>query len=303
MKWVFAFLNGLLIFVNASGLNVMTSSYIFNPKETTENKPAGYNSSPFLNREAYQQAGIFPLPRMINWWPDENLIVQNRRLFETNTKLQSENLELKSFFTRTPDKKLPQTSHADSLDILKSQILNQQRRINELETSLKNTGSELQQKLAVCIRERTTLSDSLYYYKQNFLSCQKLYSRLREELSLLQRNRGNVDAQLNDQTNKLETCMNEKVSLNETISSLDNRIAELNKKVSELTRQAGPKVSSLTELLNQLCKIQKGEIIIKYRPGSDDAKLRQQDFYIRMNWDAFCESFNTWYLTKDAGIK
>jgi DNA repair exonuclease SbcCD ATPase subunit len=307
MKWVFAFLNGLLIFVNASGLNIMTSSYIFNPADTTKNNQSSFFHFQQCRAETNQQAGIFPLPRMISWWPDENLIAQNIKLAETNTKLRSENLQLKSFSSVTPGKNLPFTSLADSLNLLKSQNYNQQRQIRELEALLKNTGSELQQQLSTCIRERTVLSDSLRYYTQNFFSCQQSFRRLSEEYIQIQRAQADCDNQINLLTRKLEACMKEKAPIQETNNALNNRIAELTRRVNELENQAGVKETTLTELLKQICE-QNSRIAPKSRPGTDyalsaDSRLRQQDFYKSIDWVAFCRNFNNWNASKDVIIK
>jgi chromosome segregation ATPase len=244
---------------------------------------------------------------MICWWPDENLIAQNVQLAEINTKLKSENFQLKSFFEGKPGKNLPGTSQADSLELLNAQIFNQRRRISELEASFKNTGNELQQKLAICIRERTALSDSLRYYTQNLFSCQQSYRRLKDDFNQIRRTQGDCDEQLNLLNRKLEICMNEKAPLQETNNALNNRIAGLTKRVNELESQAGPKESTLTELMKQICE-KNSRMAIRNRPGtdntlSDDVKLRQQDFYKSIDWVTFCRNFNNWYAAKDANIK
>ncbi len=303
MKWVFAFLNGLLIFVNASGLNTMTSGYMFNPKVEANITHGRYFHFQSFRADAYNQASIFPLPRMINWWPDENLIAQNVQLTETNAKLITENEQLKTFFGGTPDQILPVTSHNDSLDLLKSQIFNKQRRIDELEATLKDTGNELQQQLAACIAERTRLSDSLKFYIQNFISCQQSYRKLMEEYSRLQKAQGDCDSQIKIWNRKLDVCMNEKSSLQETVNALNGRIAELTNRVKELEGRPATNAATLTELFKQVCELN-GKLI-RYKAGiplPDDARLKKMPFYTKIDWAAFCRDFNNWYLVKDVKI-
>src|SRR5215469_15214604 len=157
IQWLFAFLNGLLIFINASGLNVMTSSYIFNPTDSSAKK----NSAAIFRQKSIEQASILPLPRMINWWPDEQLISTNQSLVQKNRVLDSSNVQLRAFI------KNPSVTVGSSVEIerLKVQLAEKQAEIDRL-TASTQTNNGLVQQLQDCEKRTRTLSDSLQYYKK-----------------------------------------------------------------------------------------------------------------------------------------
>ncbi len=162
-NWFFAFLNGILIFVNASGLNSMTSGQIFNPKDST-GKTHSYLR--MLNRGQNQQASLFNLPRMKSWWPDEGMIAENHQLTERITRLDSANKQLLLQVDKTDNEKIQQLQYVnDSLGKalldMQGKLDDKQKQVDQLTNSMNNTGNETQQQLANCIIERNRKDDSL----------------------------------------------------------------------------------------------------------------------------------------------
>jgi len=328
IKWLFAFLNGLLIFVNASGLNVMTSGYIFNPKDSTSIDKTSYFHFQQFHTDSYQQAGIFPLPRMISWWPDEKLIAQNALLEEKNSQLNNENYQLKAIhWGAVGSKTLPVTSQNDSLRLLISQLAGKQKQIDELSAGMRNDGDKLQRQLSDCLMGRNALVDSLNYYRQKLSSCQQSYGNLMERYNRLQKEQNGyadqirlLKAQIDDCTkeklvfqNDLNECNNQlrlikrqlaaceknKPPLQENTDAFNNRINELTQRIKELESQSGPNEITLVELFRQISE--KNNMPV--RPGlavpnklPDDNLLRNEDFYKAIDWPAFCKNFNTWYI-------
>src|SRR6185503_4460817 len=117
MKWLFAFLNGLLIFINASGLNTMTASYIFNPADADTVKGKADEAHLRLN-DQMAKAAIFPLPRMMSWWPDEKLVNDFKEVKKENTALATENHELKNVIAAGDQGSKVLLSKNDSLQLV-----------------------------------------------------------------------------------------------------------------------------------------------------------------------------------------
>ena len=243
MKWLFAFLNGLLIFVNASGLNVMTSSYIFNPADTSAKKD-GKVYRQFQNDKALE-AAIIPLPRMISWWPDEKLVTEYQELRQENSKLVEDNHQLRTTLDTDNEGSKTLLAQKDSfvlvINSMQTAIDEKQKQVDQLAQTIKDGNNDLSKQLAQCFKDRDKKNDEL-------LSCQ---------LSERQ--------------------------LNLTIENLKNE----NLKLKEQLRNCGGKNLTLAQLLQQVCNKNS-------KPETRDNKLRQQDFYKRINWAEFCRAFNVW---------
>ena len=82
-NWFLCIFNGLLIFINASGWNVITANTFFSDK--TPEKKAGITNHSINIR----QAGFFESLHQVQWW-------QNNADFKKNIALASENEELKT---------------------------------------------------------------------------------------------------------------------------------------------------------------------------------------------------------------
>jgi hypothetical protein len=253
MKWLFAFLNGLLIFINASGLNTMTSSYVFNPSPNTATKKDSSSAIQSIKEKQFH-AGLFPLPRMISWWPDEELITQNRVLAAENNTLDSANAQLKTLLQSSEEERSARLlRQQDSLQIiinsLSTQLADKQKQVDDLIASSNSSDNTLRQQLADCIRDRDRKNDEL-------TACQTANTRL---------TRSNRELQ-----NKLNVC-NAELSKSRNAQTL----TELLKQVCEKSKMTIPRRPAGT------------------RPSQDEL-LRQQNFYRRLNLPAFCNSFNLW---------
>ena len=296
MKWLFAFLNGLLIFVNASGLNIMTSSYIFSPKDSTAQQSGSYRQQR-SDAGSNQLAGILPLPRMINWWPDEKLIKQNQELTEKNSALNSANFRLRTLLqTSSTDQSVWLVRQRDSLQSiiisLNGQLNDRQRQIDQLTSSSQGSSNELQRQLAECIRTRAAINDEL--------------RSLRASNANLTRDNRELQAGLNNCKSELARCNDEKNSLSSRISACTNELARcnrekglLNNRITELNQQllnARNSQTTLTELLRQVCQKTSGIAITRRTDAANrDDSLKQMVFYKNMNWSRFCGSFSAWY--------
>jgi hypothetical protein len=204
IQWLFAFLNGLLIFVNASGFNTITASSVFD-KKAKDTSAFHIQHTPKM-----QFAGLIPLPRMINWWPDETLVTENTALEVRNANLLKENKKL------------------DSLN-------------HQLEKSLSVSANDRQNDL---IAKNNKLTDSL----NNLLTeidkarnanaeLEKRIESVRAALASCDLNRANEIKKLNVQ---LETCNSQNSAilakfrgLQASYQNCQNQMATLNSQLSE----------------------------------------------------------------------
>ncbi len=319
IKWLFTFLNGLLIFVNASGLNIMTSSSIFDAADSSKSRNSGYYQLQKSRSGSFQLAGIFPLPRMMSWWPDEKLIDRNAQLEESNNALTAEINHLKSLRgdPATIGNNNPPYK-TDSVQLLQTQLIDKQKEIDGLNASMKQTGNDIQLQLASCLKYQTTLRDSILFYANKFTSCQQSYNSLQGTYDRLNtalaecNNRTNpLTGQLTECNNKINSLTGQLTDCNNKISTLTGQLTDCNNRINSLTgelnnckNQKNPVAPSLTltETFRQLCEINSmRRVTSRIGTQTDDELLSQQPFYINMNWPAFCKSFNSWYNVK--GIK
>lgn len=244
MKWLFAFLNGLLIFVNASGLNTMTASYIFNPADTTTAKNGGDAYRQFQNN-GIMKAAIFPLPRMVSWWPDERLVEEYKEVKQENVTLAVENQELKNVMAAGDEGSKLLLTKNDSLQLvinsMQTTIDDRQKQIDQLTETIKSGNDDFSKRLAECMSERDNIN------------------------------------------NELRACQ---LSVNQLNASITN-LRATNARLREQLKTCGSKDATLAMLLQQVCN----RISLGHR---SDRILVQQDFYKRMGWPGFCESFNSW---------
>lgn len=279
MKWLFAVLNGFLIFVNASGLNVMTSSYIFNPSDTA--RKGAYNDNHFhqIQVRTTQHAGIFTLPRMVSWWPDEQLIQENKELITRNDLLTDENKKLKTLVDVTSGNQpaiqkmaTENDSLQQELTNLKSQVEEKQKQLDVAISNMNTQDNNLKKQLTDCLQQRNSLKDSLQTCLTRYNSFNERYEKLRNTLEGCNKEKQSLKTQLTD-------CLNQKDALTATINSLNEQIKNLNARTNTI---------SLTEHIKQACN----QRAIRYRPGyvkTSDDYLKEQAF-----WKTFCNSFNSW---------
>jgi predicted nuclease with TOPRIM domain len=244
MKWLFAFLNGLLIFVNASGLNTMTASYIFTPSDTTAAINAG-DAYRQIQNKGIMKAAIFPLPRMVNWWPDEELAEEYEEVKQENVALAAENHELENVMAAGDEGFKLLLTKNDSLQLvitsMQTTIDDRQKQIDQLTETIRSGTDEFSKRLAECMSDRDKIN------------------------------------------NELRACQLSVSQLNASITNLRSA----NVKLRQELRTCGSKDATLAMLLQQVCN----RMSLNHR---SDQSLMQQDFYKRMRWAGFCESFNSW---------
>ncbi|MBK9416174.1 MAG: hypothetical protein IPN62_02530 [Flavobacteriales bacterium] len=80
-KWGLAVLNSFLVFVNASGINAVTSGLSFIDKDTAVVKEVN----------AATHASIYLLDAQVNWWPDTHLVRANEELKAETLSLAQQN--------------------------------------------------------------------------------------------------------------------------------------------------------------------------------------------------------------------
>ena len=260
MKWLFAFLNGLLIFVNASGLNVMTSSYIFSTADSTANTALRYQQQ-YPGAGSIQLAGIFPLPRMISWWPDEKLIAKNQELVEKTKTLDSANTELKTQLKNTDDVRTGTfLRQKDSLQLeinsLTEQLNGKQKQIDDLILSAQGSTNTLQQKLTECIKERDKKNDALISCQTSnrnlTIKNQDLQSKLNDcndELSKSNGDKDQLSNRVNDLTQQLSASRSNQQS---TLTDLQTKLNNCNNELSKCNREKNSLNSRINELTQQL---------------------------------------------------
>ncbi len=198
MKWLFAFLNGLLIFVNASGLNIMTSSYIFNEAETATKKDS--SAYRHFQNDRVLEAAIIPLPRMVSWWPDEKLVAgyqelrqENSKLASENGKLASENAELRTILDTENQGAKNLLGQKDSLVLvinsMQTTIDEKQRQVDQLTATIKGGNDKLSNQLAECLKDRDKKNDAL-------LKCQLSINQLNATIDGLKNDIRSLKSQL-----------------------------------------------------------------------------------------------------------
>lgn len=279
-RWLFAFLNGLLIFANASGFNAMTASYNnkMNSADTTGKKSSGY----FFNlqdytAESYQQASLFPLPRMINWWPDNRLIGQNEQLLKKNQELATTNQKLLTLVDTKPggienNHAIPADSLAYLVKTLRLQLTEKQKQLEECNSSAHEQGDASQQ-LIECIRMRNSGRDSL-------IACKAGFNRLKERMERMRNTNENCIKERDSYKTQLDECNNQANSLKEKTNALNNQIIKLSSANTNL---------SLTDHIKQACGQPTRRRFVQGYTPTDDDRLIQQGF-----WKTFCASFSAW---------
>lgn len=227
MKWLFAFLNGLLIFVNASGLNTMTASYIFNPADTTAAKNTDGAYRHFQNNSV-MKAAIFPLPRMVAWWPDEELVEEYEDVKQENVTLLTENQELKTVVAAGDEGSKVLLTKNDSLQLvinsMQTMIDDRQKQLDQLTETIRAGTDDFSKKLADCIAERDRTNDALR-------GCQLSLSQANATITNL---KGDIVKLRQD----LRTCGSKDATLAMLLQQVCNRISLNHRSDQTLKQQA-----------------------------------------------------------------
>lgn len=323
IKYLFAFLNGLLIFVNVNGLNQMTFDHTC-VKDSSDSVKHEASMSTLLKNQSLniQKAGLIALPGMANWWPDEKLINQNFELEKEKARLTSENRQLRALMeSKTGMDSRRLTNKVDSLsdltNSLKRQLVDKQKQIDECNQKTKELERE-SQKFADCIHRINSKSDSLITCIAQNNKLEMTIKRLNLALEYCENERSSFSSQtdnlnrqvkdfrqtissLNTQIERfekdnntcnvqLERCVNQRNELNQRVNTLTARIE---------TRNSGGISQSLTEHLIQTCRRDQGALNIESINNTMtlDERLMRQDF-----WITFCTHFNRWIRMQNSDI-
>jgi hypothetical protein len=140
-NWFLAIFNGLLIFVNASGWNVMTTNNFFSDKIKTQpakSKPANIepDNSSILTKHNYALAGFHFFKKQIYWWQDNSVFIENKHLKEDNKalieKIDSLDKRITNINNEAPNVNAP------NINLLKDSLQNEVAKRDNIIHDLKN---------------------------------------------------------------------------------------------------------------------------------------------------------------------
>jgi uncharacterized protein YukE len=222
MKWIFALLNGLLIFLNASGMNAMTASNIFNKDQDTSK-----SSSTMIRaiNEHQRQASLFPLPRMTNWWPDEELIAAHEVLIEEKQDLQKTVQELEAKMATVANRNEVEAlakelrASKDSIQALKSRLALKEDETKQQNAANTQNVTAMQKQLQECNREKEELRNRLQYENER---CTQLLNECNGNINRLREQNKELEAKMAETRRLLEDCK-------KSVSSKTNTEAEMNR--------------------------------------------------------------------------
>lgn len=189
MKWLIGLINGLLIFINASGINAVSTGLAFENRNSVKVGKASY-----VLTEDKTTASLFIFKNEVNWWPDLNILLKKDSLEKINIKLIKSNERLAKAFNNI--KENCTTPDPDKSGILKrDSILNDKiDRIEREDALLKVELSNLRNKhdsnaKVISTANKTTNADAenrsneLFVLKKNLEDCQHEKSDLEKKLN------------------------------------------------------------------------------------------------------------------------
>ena len=189
MKWLIGLINGLLIFINASGINAVSTGLAFENRNSVKVGKASY-----VLTEDKTTASLFIFKNEVNWWPDLNILLKKDSLEKINIKLIKSNERLAKAFNNI--KENCTTPDPDKSAILKrDSILNDKiDRIEREDALLKVELSSLRNKhdsnaKVISTANKTTNTDAenrsneLFVLKKNLEDCQHEKSDLEKKLN------------------------------------------------------------------------------------------------------------------------
>ncbi|HEY1870132.1 MAG TPA: hypothetical protein VGG71_03690, partial [Chitinophagaceae bacterium] len=120
--------------------------------------------------------------------------------------------------------------------------------------------------------------------------------------------------QLTEKQNEIDklTSSNQNSGLMQQLQDDDKRIRALEDSLQYFKNRSTTlpaNSSSLTDLFKQICSMSvTNDRIAMYRARAgakptDDDKLRQTDFYKKVDWVSFCRYFNAWYSSRNEVIQ
>jgi peptidoglycan hydrolase CwlO-like protein len=235
VKWFFAFINGCLIFSSVSGLNVMTSGYMNNPPDAAiHNQTGGFELMNSVN-DRYYRAGIISLPRMVNWWPDENLISLNAQNAEKIRQVEYENDQLQQRISELKaGVELPAGFSPDSFGILRNQLSAKEEMITELRNALENNDNALSNQISLCLGEKQRLTERLRDCSQRLEEYQNNVNSHAGRNNELQQEINNLNERVSQLIRDNRTCQND---LRACLAGVDRSTRQLREKVDSLQRE------------------------------------------------------------------
>ncbi|MGB0789374.1 MAG: hypothetical protein ACPGQR_07535, partial [Marinirhabdus sp.] len=131
--WMLAFFNGLLIFVNASGLNAISSKVSFENGAPVKEKPLDNGA---LKAASFVLQGFFPFKNEVSWWDNNEVYKENRNLRAQNEKLQQ---KVASFQKNTQNPTPPAMDGAQRYNSIIDSLTEQLQRATQQQTGQPET--------------------------------------------------------------------------------------------------------------------------------------------------------------------
>ena len=176
-KWLVGIFNGLLIFINASGINAVSTGLAFENRDNIKTESAFYYPG-----NKMQIAAIFPFNHEINWWPDRKLLHKKDSLEKSNEHLKNENAHIKVLYSNLNEKLLKETNNTDCSkrdSLLSVQVQKLQKDNADLKDRLKYAGaSRLPSNQGV---KSESTNNELSQLKKEIADCQKEKSEMKKK--------------------------------------------------------------------------------------------------------------------------
>jgi len=247
-NWVFIFLNGVLIFVNVSGMNSITADF---QKVKSEEKPKAENQ--IMNTDLYTEAGLIPIPYVIDWWPNEQLLEENRELRRQIQVLDSINqkLRLESKGVMNEQDKIAMDSIKKSNDSLQSLLANSEKLSGKSQASLVKQIDSLKQQIK---RGDKVKYDSGKIDDASAKQIENLktdISRLENRVNELKEQKGIFEKQIKKLENDMKLCEERKSELQKKLNGMNNNSENPDKSAKDL-KECQQRIKDLNTKLQRL---------------------------------------------------
>jgi hypothetical protein len=176
-NYVLSVFNGLLIFIHASGWNVITANNFFSDKVNSENKRSVFN-----NHSKQSLADFFGELHQINWWQDNGTFKKNISLANENDILKKNIDTLKSKLdtcmvqNEMSRKNLPANSVLDQhiFDSLKLIIKDQNLLVRKYQGQLNETRNKKFSDTDYSTAQRINILQSMNYLRKAYQDSLKM---------------------------------------------------------------------------------------------------------------------------------
>lgn len=188
IKWLIGLINGLLIFINASGINAVSTGLAFENKNSMKMEKMSY-----LGAHDKIAASMHIFNHEISWWPDLNILHEKDSLEKTNVALVRKNEQIEKSYNSF--KKNCVISNPNITDVLKrDSILNEkvskiERENVLLKSRLENLDSKHAMDRKLATQDESIKIDNevghneLLTLKKNLTDCQEENSDLMKKLN------------------------------------------------------------------------------------------------------------------------